>query len=164
MYLVHPLPTENESVRYPLTGKTVPVVPGVVLTSIHTPHIKRVPNISHYRHQAVFVQPVQRQNSTTDFRLTFRQWIAGLTYSLATSYAIQTSHTPTYRLLLACIHLAKVAVNILNAIVRLGQYGTRRRLAVDRLSLGLPELVPPLQKSERLLSTSRRSDFGRSKK
>ena len=83
---------------------------------------------SHYHHQAVFVQPVQRQNSTTDFRLTFRQWIAGLTYSLATSYAIQTSHTPTYRLLLACIHLAKVAVNIPNAIVRLGQYGTRRRL------------------------------------
>ena len=41
---------------------------------------------------------------------------------------MQTSHTPTYVLLLARIHLAKAAVNILNAIVRLGQYGTRHRL------------------------------------
>jgi len=82
VYLVYPLPIGNESVRYPLTGKTVPGVPGVVPTSIHTLHIKRIPNISHYHHQAVFVQPIQHQNSTTDFRLTFRQWIAGLTYSL----------------------------------------------------------------------------------
>ena len=38
----------------------VPGVPGMVPTSIQTPHIKRVPSISHYRHQAVFVQPIQR--------------------------------------------------------------------------------------------------------
>ena len=31
-----------------------------------------------------------------------------------------------YGPLLAGIHLARVAVNILDAIVRLGQYGTRR--------------------------------------
>ena len=46
----------------------VPGEPGMVPTSTQTPHIKRVPNISHYRHQAVFVQPVQRQNHKTYFR------------------------------------------------------------------------------------------------
>ena len=43
---------------------------------------------SHYRHQAVFVQPVQRQNGTTDFtynKLTFRLGTAGLTYLLSSA-------------------------------------------------------------------------------
>ena len=42
---------------------------------------------------------------------------------------LQTSHIPTYGSLLADIHLARVAVNtvnILDDIIRLGQYGTKR--------------------------------------
>jgi len=62
----------------------VPGVPGMVPTSTQTPHIKRVPNISHYRHQAVFVQPRHRQNRTIQVQdnLTFILCTAGSTYLL----------------------------------------------------------------------------------
>ena len=59
----------------------VPGVPGMVPTSTQTPHIKRVPSISHYRHQAVFVQPRHRQNRTIQVQdnLTFILCTAGST-------------------------------------------------------------------------------------
>ena len=63
----------------------VPGVPGMVPTSIQTPHIKRVPSIFHYHHQAVFgglrstYTTLQSYNSLrVQDKLTFRLWTAAL--------------------------------------------------------------------------------------
>jgi len=81
------------------TEKSVPGDPGMVSTSTQTPHIKRAPNISYYRHQAVFVHPVQRQNHTTHFRYKTN---SPLDYGLLALHIYSLQHPIPETLCLPC--------------------------------------------------------------
>ena len=75
------------------------------------------------------------------------------------SYAIQTSHTPTYGSLLAGIHLARVAVNILDNIIRLGQYGTKCWLTTGMNGSVRPEWGSKCHPQHQFSSASRRYTY-----